>query len=221
MNNNKDDNINSYRLEVCQAHSWDDANKMGKKIKSVKKYNSKWKLIISFLHSYSNPFFFVSIALESQHSFSLFFFFSLFFLRILVPSKKPKVDLLAPINSPALENDTKNIVAFFSSFRLIFSRGSSPHQKRYLIFFLLVFFFFFFENLAASGSLLLHGLRWSNVDLSGIASGWGGRADAVLDLCGHGHEGLFNVSRVLGRRFQERDSKLVGVLLEKIVKIDS
>ena len=38
------------------------------------------------------------------------------------------------------------------------------------------------------------------------------RPHAVLNLSGHGHEGLFNVARIFGRSFQERNPNLFGKL---------
>ena len=41
----------------------------------------------------------------------------------------------------------------------------------------------------------------------------GSCAHALLDLSGHGQEGLFDVGSILGGGFKEGDSKAVGKLL--------
>lgn len=47
-----------------------------------------------------------------------------------------------------------------------------------------------------------------------VSAGRGPGAHALLDLRGHGHEGLLHVGGILGTSFQEGDSQRVCELLE-------
>ena len=50
----------------------------------------------------------------------------------------------------------------------------------------------------------LHALALADLDCGLVVDG--GVAHALLDLAGHGEEGLLDVARVLGRRFEEGDA---------------
>lgn len=69
------------------------------------------------------------------------------------------------------------------------------------------------SQLAASAAALGLHRGGLDLDLPGGARRRGG-PHPVLDLRRHGHEGLLHVRRVLGRRLQEGDAQLVGVLLK-------
>ena len=67
--------------------------------------------------------------------------------------------------------------------------------------------------------LLLHVLTLANLEgrLAALLVVDCRRAHAVLDLLGHGQEGLLNVGGTLGRRLEERNVELVGKLLGRVV----
>lgn len=44
------------------------------------------------------------------------------------------------------------------------------------------------------------------------------RTHALLDLTGHGQEGLFDIGSILSRRLKERDAKAVGEFLFTTVR---
>lgn len=58
-------------------------------------------------------------------------------------------------------------------------------------------------HLAASGSRLALHRCGLDLDWASTGSGSDRGSDAVLDLGSHGHEGLLNIGRVLGRRLEE------------------
>ena len=74
-------------------------------------------------------------------------------------------------------------------------------------------FFSSFSFLLATSwtSWFLHG-RWFDFDLPCGTRGCGG-TNPIFDLCCHGHECLFNISRVLGRGLQAWNAQLVSVFL--------
>lgn len=55
-------------------------------------------------------------------------------------------------------------------------------------------------------------VTWADLDVwLGVVRGGG--AHALLDLPGHGEEGLFDIAGVLGRGLKEGDAQAVGKLL--------
>jgi hypothetical protein len=74
-----------------------------------------------------------------------------------------------------------------------------------------------FDLTAAAGAAGLHALALA--DLHGGLVVDGGVAHALLDLAGHGEEGLLDVAGVLGGGLEEGDAEAVCELLRKVLDL--
>lgn len=59
----------------------------------------------------------------------------------------------------------------------------------------------------------------SAADLHGWLVVGGGRAHALLDLAGHGEEGLLDVAGVLSGGFEEWDTEVIGQVLGRMLAV--